>query len=112
VYVRGIVQTPDARPISGARIVLASPKGRAFYAKTDTAGCFHLGGVTAPGRYRYSFVATAESHESVAVDVRTLHDSYVLATLVPDKTQPGSKAEVIELDREALRRSGRPCGQE
>jgi ribosomal protein S6E (S10) len=95
ILARGIVQAAGAIPVRGADLVLASPKGWTFSGSSDDAGCFMLGGVTAPGRYRYSLVANAPGFKPAVVSVRTLQDNVVVVTLASAEAKQESSATVV-----------------
>ena len=60
IFVRGVVRDPAGNPMSGVRVFLERMDERRFEGKTDAAGCFHLGGTAAPGRYDFNFVVEAD----------------------------------------------------
>ncbi len=96
IYARGIVLTPEAVPIAGATIVLASPKGWTFRAKSNAAGCFNVGGITAPGRYRYSLVAVAPARKPATAAIRTRRQNAITITLAEEGGRGESAAVVVK----------------
>lgn len=66
LVVRGVVRTPDGKPVAGADVRLTDPNGRSMPARTDGDGRFS---VTVPGAGRYVLRARALGYASVSQDL-------------------------------------------
>lgn len=81
VFVDGLVRDQKGAVVPGALVVLEHEGGWSFRASTDAVGCFAAGGITAPGRYRYTLKVEAPGYKTMTGHVPTLRSNHIVVTL-------------------------------
>lgn len=72
-------------------MILDKENARRFEGETDSQGCFHLGGIVAPGRYEYGVTVEADDFGSLTAEVPTLKENLLEVQLEPS----GSAAQGV-----------------
>lgn len=99
VWLSGVVVAPNGERVRGASIRMTTERsGWPFEAASAGDGCFHAGGVTAPGRYEYEATIEASGFKPAKFKVRTLHQNHVVVTLQPVGASAESAASSVEKD--------------
>jgi len=82
VRIRGRVLDETGAPVPEARIQLERGPGQPTFSDRVTLdGCFKLGHVVAPGRYKYNLHVTASGFAAARGVVDTLEDNYAAVVL-------------------------------
>ena len=82
VRIRGRVVDGAGAPVPGAQIQLErGPNDRSFSDRVRPDGCFRLGHVVAPGRYKYKLHVVAAGFAAAEGIVSTVDDNYATVIL-------------------------------
>lgn len=99
VFLSGRVLNGDGVPVKEAKVHLTtSGDGWPFEAKTDTAGCFDAGGLTAPGHYQYLARVEADGYEPAEIRIQTLRKNRIVVTLELQGSSRSSQVSAVPAD--------------
>ena len=97
IFVRGVIQTEDLRPVADAEFALRhSNTSRSWEGKSNGNGCFDAGGVVATGRRMYQLTLSEPGYKAVSTSLHTSHWYYCTVTLVLESSIAESEVTCID----------------
>ena len=97
VRATGRVRDPDKKTLSNANITLQRYESdeRKFTSKSDAEGCFSVGGMTAPGKYKYNLIVSLAGYKTLSTEVETLEKNSLEVTLMPESSEASSNTSLM-----------------
>jgi hypothetical protein len=113
VWVHGVIQTADERPIANTSVTLQSgePTGRSLAGSSEPNGCFDVFETIARHEGDYTLVVDAPGYKSLRIGVAVRVENLLLVTLEPTDSSKPSGARPIR-SAERYGRYGVPCEPE
>ena|SRR2546423_7359532 len=104
VRATGRIRDTNKRPLSNANVSLQrSERGaREFTSASDVKGCFSVGGIVAPGRYKYNLYVSLTGYKAFSTEVETLTENNIEIILMPETSEETSRSSPLntrECDR-------------
>ena len=97
VRAKGRVRGSKSKPLANANVALKCPAAdkEDFSDKSNEKGCFSVGGLTAPGRYKYNLIVSLAGYKPLSTEVETLKENYLDIILIPETSEETSQVSTL-----------------
>ncbi len=97
VRAKGRIRDANSTPLANAKIALQRSERGAwnFTTESDEKGCFSVGGIVAPGRYKYDLDVSLAGYKPFKTKVDTLTENNLEIILMPETSEAASRSSPL-----------------